>query len=176
MCKVLVTLMLLPTLIFAQEDKTQDIWAPFKFFVGSWEGTGKGCPGISKVEAEFQFVLNGRYLQVKGKSVFEPQEKNPQGEVHEDWGLVSYDQNRKRYVLRQFHVEGFVNQYVLDSLSPDGKTFVFVTESMENIPAGWRAKVTYKILNEDEFSVIFEFAAPEKDFEVYSENCLKRKG
>jgi hypothetical protein len=39
---------------------------------------------------------------------------------------------------------------------------VFVTERIENIPAGWRAKETYKILNEDEFVEIFESAEPGK--------------
>lgn len=163
------------TFSFAQEEKKEDVWLPFKFFVGKWEGTGKGEPGISKVEQEYQFVLNGKYLQVKNKSIYKPQEKNPKGEVHEDWGFISYDSIRKKFVLRQFHVEGFVNQYVLDSLFSDGKTFVFVSESIENIPAGWRAKSTYKILNENEFLEIFELAGPGKEFEVYSENQLKRK-
>jgi hypothetical protein len=95
--------------------------------------------------------------------------------VHEDWGLFSYDRSRKKFVLRQFHVEGFVNQYVLDSLAADGKTLILVTESIENIPVGWRAKETYKILNDDEFVEIFELAEPGKGFEVYSENHLKRK-
>ena len=163
------------TFSFAQEEKKEDVFAPFKFFMGKWEGTGKGQSGISKLEAEFKFVLNGKYLQVRGKAVFKPQEKNPKGEVHEDWGFLSYDSIRKKFVLRQFHVEGFVNQYVLDSLFSDGKTFVFVSESIENIPAGWRAKSTYKILNENEFLEIFELAGPGKEFEVYSENQLKRK-
>jgi len=64
---------------------------------------------------------------------------------------------------------------VLDSLSSDGKTFVFVTESIENISSGWRARGTYRILNENEFTETFELAAPDKDFEVYIENHFKRK-
>jgi len=167
-------LMLLPNTVFAQADKSE-VWSAFNFFIGKWEGMGKGEPGESTVERDYQFVLDGKFLQAKNKSVYKPQEKNPKGEVHEDWGLLSYDRQRKKFVLRQFHVEGFVNQYVLDSLATDGKLLIFITEGIENIPAGWRAKETYKILSDDEFYEIFELAAPGKDFELYSENHFKRK-
>ena len=75
---------------------------------------------------------------------------------------------------RQFHVEGFVNQYVMDYLSPDGKTIVFTTESIENIPAGWRARETYQVLDPDEFTETFELAEPGKDFVLYVRNQFKR--
>ncbi len=57
----------------------------------------------------------------------------------------------------------------------DGKTIVSTTEGIENIPAGWRARETYKILGVDEFVEVFELAKPEKDFEVYSESHWRRK-
>ena len=96
------------------------------------------------------------------------------GETHEDLAMVSYDGARKTFVFRQFHVEGFVNQYVLESAAPDGRTFVFVTESIENIPPGWRAKETYQLISADEFIETFELAAPGKDFEAYSTNRFTR--
>ncbi len=172
---LLFILLILQNIVFGQEDKKQDAWEPLRFFVGSWEAKGQGRPGVSNAEREYKFVLNGKFIEAKNKSVYEPQEQNPKGEVHEDWGLFSYDQSRRKIVFRQFHLEGFVNQYILDSLSADSKTLVFVTESIENIPSGWRARETYKILNKDEFTESFELAAPEKDFEVYIENHFKRK-
>jgi len=172
--QLLLALLLCPP-IQAQATQQPDVWEPLKYFVGSWEGTAKGQPGNGKVEREYQFVLNGKYLQAKNKSTYPPQEKNPKGEVHEDWGLFSYDRGRKQFVLRQFHVEGFVNQYALDRAASDSKTLVFVTESIENIPAGWRARESYRILNNDEFVEVFELAAPGKEFEVYAENRFKRK-
>jgi hypothetical protein len=52
------------------------------------------------------------------------------------------DRSRKRIILRQFHVEGFVNQYVQAAPSADGR-LVFVTESIENIqPARGHARLT----------------------------------
>jgi len=167
--KLLFILILIPVIAFTQEAKKEDVWAPFKYFVGKWEGTGKGQAGISKLEAEAKFVLNNRYLEFGGKLVFEPQDKSKKGEVYEDIGFVSYDRMRGKFVLRQFNMEGFVNQYVLDSLSPDFKTLVFVLEGTENMPPGWRAKATYKILSQEEFHQTFELASPGKDFEVISE-------
>ena len=82
---------------------------------------------------------------------------------------------RKQFVLRQFHVEGFVNQFKAETISEDGKLIVFISESLENIPAGYRAKETYRILNENEFTEIFEIAEPGKEFTVYSENRFKRQ-
>jgi hypothetical protein len=159
----------------AQETKKQDTWAPFRFFIGSWNGTGKGEPGVSQLERQYQFILNGKYIQVNHKSVYSPQEKNPKGETHDDLVFFSYDRSRKQFVFRQFHVEGFVNQYKSESISEDGKLMVFISEGIENIPSGWKARETYRILNADEFTETFELAEPGKDFAVYSENHFKRR-
>lgn len=172
---LLTVFLMLPSLGFSQTDKSPSIWEPLKAMVGSWEGTGKGRPGSSRVEREYQFVLGDKFLQVKNKSIYPPQKENPKGEIHEDWALFSYDRERRQFVLRQFHTEGFVNQYRLDRANTDAKTLTFVTESIENIPSGWRARETYKIVSSNEFIETFELAAPGKDFEVYSETHFKRK-
>lgn len=172
---IAVTLIVAATTFFAQSNTTADVWQPMKYFVGQWEGTGKGKPGESKVQRDYRFVLNGRFLQVQNRSQYAPQPANPKGESHEDWGLISFDKSRKQFVLRQFHVEAFVTQYVVTSVSADGKTIVFTSESIENIPAGWRARETYRIVSDDEFTETFELAGPGKEFEVYTENRLRRK-
>jgi len=92
----------------------------------------------------------------------------------QDIGYFSYDSNRKKFVFRQFHVEGFVNQHVLENLADNGETMVFVTENIESIPHGWRAKETYKILNDDELTEIFELAPPRKSFEICTKTHLRR--
>jgi hypothetical protein len=171
----LVLLLLLP-LIAAQTTQPPDVWEPLRYFVGAWKGTAHGQPGNGKVERKYEFILNGKYLSEISKSIYLPQEKNPKGEVHEQRSLFSYDRIRKQVVLRQFHVEGFVNQYLLDGATSNSKTLVFVSESIENIPAGWRARETYHFLSHEEFIEVFELAAPGKEFEVYSENRFKRRG
>lgn len=175
MRKVIALLVFLPVLLFAQAEKKEDVWTPLRFFVGRWEGTGGGEPGGSKVEREYRFILGGKFLKAENKSTYEPQKENPKGEVHENLDLFSYDKARKKFVLRQFHAEGFVNQYLQDSLAPDGKSISFITENIENIPSGWRAKESYRILSDSEFVETFSLAAPGKEFETYTENRLKRK-
>ena len=166
---------LFASLATAQTPVRSDTWEPLRYFVGTWEGTGTGQPGASWIKREYRFVLNNKFLHVQNTSTYEPQPKNPKGEVHHDWGMIGFDKARKNFVLRQFHVEGFVNHYVMSSSSADGKTFVFTTESIENIPAGFRARETYKILGPDEFIEVFEISAPGKEFELYSESHLRRK-
>lgn len=77
-------------------------------------------------------------------------------------------------MLRQFHAEGFVNEYTLDAMSSDGKRLDFVTVRIENIPPGWRARESYQVISADEIVETFYLAAPGKDFERYSETRLKR--
>ena len=164
-----------PLLPSAQTPRPADVWLPFKYFIGTWEGTGQGESGTSRVEREYKFVLNRKFINVTHKSIYPPQEKNPKGETHDDWAFLSYDRGRKSYVMRQFHVEGFVTQYLSAAATLDGKTFVFTSEGLENLPAGWKARETYRIVNDNEFVEVFELAAPGKEFSVYSENRFTRK-
>lgn len=172
---IVFVLLLATTFLPGQTKTSADVWQPFKYFVGQWEGTGNGRPGTSKVQRDYRFVMNEKFLHVQNRSEYAPQPKNPKGESHEDWGLISFDKGRKQFVLRQFHVEGFVTQYVTTNISADGKTIVFTSESIENIPSGWRARETYKIVSADEFVEVFELAEPGKEFEIYTENRLRRK-
>lgn len=170
----LFVILLVPILAQSQESTAKVPWDSLKFFVGHWQGTFQGQPGHGKGERHYEFVLRDKFLQLKNKSVYAAQEKNPKGDVHEDLGMYSYDRQRNKFVLRQFHVEGFVNEYVQQENSVDGKTLIFVTDRIENIPDGWRARETYKIVNQDEYSEVFELAPPQKEFELYSESHWKR--
>lgn len=146
--------------------------AALDFLIGRWEGSSEGQPGNAQVRREYSRVLGDRFIRVQNQSTYKPQEKNPKGEVHEDVGMFSFDAGRQRLVLRQFHTEGFVHQYVHDP-AQTGK-LVFTTEAIENIPAGWRARETYLAQGANEFEEIFELAGPGKDFELYSHARLKR--
>jgi hypothetical protein len=171
---VIVLLVISPLLSFAQITKQDSVWLPFKSMIGKWTGASEGQPGKGTYERCYEIVLNKKYIEVRNKSTYPPSANNPKGEVHEDRGFISYDKARKTFVLRQFHIEGFVNQYKMESISSDGKTIVFISEAIENIPAGFRAKETYQIAGENEFIETFELAEPGKAFEVYSKAILKR--
>lgn len=166
---------LYPALLSATRQPTasRDTLAPVAALVGRWFGTTEGQPGKGTVERDYERILGGRFIQVRNRSTYPPQDKNPKGEVHEDIGVFSFDSARKRIVLRQFHTEGFVNQYVLDQDSTPGR-LVLTTEAIENIPAGWRARETYVFTGSEKVEEIFELAEPGKDFAVYSRNRLTR--
>jgi hypothetical protein len=156
------------------QPAAEDPLAPLDRLIGRWQGTTDGRPGKGTVEREYTRILSGRYVQENGLNVYPPQEKNPKGERHEEMGIFSFDRARKRIVFRQFHVERFVTQYVQEP-SAAGEPLVFVTEAIENIPAGWRARETYTFINADEFEEVFELAESGKPFEVYSRSRLKRR-
>jgi hypothetical protein len=146
-----------------------------RVLLGSWIGEGHGVPGTSAVEREYQWILDGRFIEAHNRSIYPPQQKNAKGEVHEHRDYFSWDRHRRRFVLRQFHVEGFVNQYVADSTVATSDSLVFTSEAIENIPPGFRARETYRLLGPDEFIERFELAEPGGAFELYSETRLRRK-
>ena len=145
-----------------------DPLGPLRSLVGHWQGTSEGQPGRARVEREYAELFGSRFIHAQNRSTYAPQEKNPKGEIHEDRGVFSFDTARKRIVFRQFHVEGFVNQYVMEPTASAAAAIVFTTEAIENIPAGWRARETYRFSGPDEFEEVFELAAPGKEFELYS--------
>ena len=60
-------------------------------------------------------------------------------------------------MLRQFHQEGFVNQFAMTPAGEKG-TLVFESEALENIPPAWKARETYDVISPDEFVETFELA------------------
>lgn len=168
---VLLLAIFIPIAVSAQT--TDDVWKPLRPLIGKWQGVGDGEPGKGEYQRTFTFVLDNKYIEIRNTAVYKPQAKNPKGETHEDIGYISYDKARKSFVLRQFHKEGYVNQYLVESISTDGTKFVFVSESIENIPVGWRARETWQISG-DKFSELFELAAPGKDFSIYTRVELSR--
>lgn len=158
----------------AGQGQKKDVWEPLRFLEGTWEGRGEGGSGASTVVQEYRFVLGGNFLRMTTRSEFKPQEKNPEGEVHEDLGLFSYDAGRKVFVLRGFYVEGFVNRYV-GQVSEDGQTLTFETEAVENAPPGTRAKLLFLRKPDGGLEQSFHVAWPNRDYAGMSTNYLKRK-
>ena len=152
-----------------------DPWKPLRFLVGEWRGSSEGEPGKGTVRRTYTFVMNGRYLHERNISTYPRQERNPKGERHEHWTMFSYDRARKMIVMRQFHGEGFVNQYAMPAAGDNASGFVFESEGFENLPAGWRARERYEVLSKDGFIETFELAAPGKDFQVYSRTQFRRR-
>ncbi len=63
---------------------------------------------------------------------------------------------------------------MLDARSDGDPALVFTTEHVENFMPGWRSRLTYRIIDHDEFVEIFELAPPDKDFTTFVTNRLNR--
>ena len=173
----LVLVALMASTVAAQEPPKAarpDPFAPIRFMVGTWKGESSGQSGKGTSERTYAFELGDAFLVARNTAVYPPQPKNEKGETHRDTGFISYDKLRKTLVFRQFHSEGFVNQYLLDPNATREDTVVFVTETIENIMPGWRARETYRKTGPDTMVETFELAEPRKEFEVYSVCKLTR--
>ena len=105
-----------------------------------------------------------------------PTSKDPKGETHEDLGFFGYDRALKKLTYRQFHVEGFVIHYSLQSISEDVRTFNFTSTAIENISPGWVARETYRFLSNDEFIETFALAGPGKESNPIRKLAFVEKG
>lgn len=56
-------------------------------------------------------------------------------------GFLSYDKAAQKLVLRQFHVEGFVNQYVLVFLVREDEARVLAVAHAKRRPGYWLSRV-----------------------------------
>ncbi|MBL8645394.1 MAG: hypothetical protein JNK21_15785 [Rhodospirillaceae bacterium] len=148
-----------------------DVWAALRALEGTWRGESNGAPGQGTSTRTYKFIQGGKFLQGETTTVYPPQEKNPKGETHTDIALFSHNRAAKAFALRQFHVEGFVNTY---AQQPFEGALRFVTTDIENIPAGFIGRETYRFNGADEVTETFEIAEPGKEFSVYSETRLKR--
>lgn len=153
--------------------QTNDPWVALRPLEGRWRGDAQGEPGKGTSTREYRFVLGDKFMHGDNTAIYPPQEKNPKGETHKDMSIYSYDKAAKALVLRQFNIEGFVNTYAQERM-PNADELRFVSTSIENIPAGFRARETYRFVGPDEVTEVFEIAEPGKDFAVYSETRLKR--
>ncbi len=156
----------------AEQDADQ--WLPLRRFIGEWAGTASGNAGDGTVTRKYVFVMNNRFVHETNVSRYPPQEKNKAGEVHEHWGIFSFNKARKLLVLRQFHVEGFVNTFRQAVATEGSASLVFESEAFENFSNSWKPRESYEFLSNDEFIETFELAPPGKPFQLYSRNHFKR--
>lgn len=152
----------------AAESEVEPPWHLFKKFVGKWKGKSQGRFGPADLEKSWSFALKDHFLQCRTESV-------AQRDLHQDWSMLSYDKKRKKFVLREFHSEGYVNQYVV-AVQKDGREFVYETESVENAFApGLRAQTIVRFVSDNEIQQTFALASPGKKWDVCVESTLRRQ-
>lgn len=143
----------------AEQIADEDTWREFEYFVGSWTGAESASFGDGRGERSYELILQDRYLLGRNHSVFQPQDGLPDGDVHDDWSVFSYDAERGTYIVRQFNSEGFVNTFALRDASTLPQRMVFVLEATENA-SGARGSLTYERRGADAFDEVFEVTLP----------------
>lgn len=174
MLKTLVFTLFLIVPVAALAQEAPDPWKAFRFLEGTWTGTGEGLSGTSTVTQSYEFILGGKFLKITTRSEFPPQEKNPEGEMHEDLSIVSYDTGTKSHIMRAFYVEGFVNTYRLASVSTEG-SLTFITTDIENAPPTTKARLILRRLSDNEMEESFWVAFPGQKNTCLVTNRLKKQ-
>lgn len=165
----------------AQEPPPETVaapwWQPLSFLLGSWTGEESGRAGVGKGVRGYSLVLDGKFLFGRNRSVFVPQERNPEGEVHQDWQIFSYDKTRETVMLRQFHTEGFVHRYALEeagSSESGHERLVLVAEAIENAP-GFSSRLVFERTGPDTFTEVFYLGPPGQEPAEFLRNHWTRK-
>ncbi|HYQ58732.1 MAG TPA: hypothetical protein VEP89_15435 [Draconibacterium sp.] len=158
--------------LFAQENPL----LRFESVIGHWEGTGEGFGNAkSKITADYSWLMNKQYIEVKHHSEFEPTEQNTEGEVHDDKGIISFESARKVVLFRQYHNEGYFTEYALNDSISTPEQLIFETERIENFVPGGRARFTINILADNEIETVFDVGFPEREMACFGTNHLEKK-
>ncbi|MGZ8348060.1 MAG: hypothetical protein ACXWUP_13205 [Allosphingosinicella sp.] len=143
-----------------------DPLAAISWLVGNWAGVGEGQPGTSTSSRHAERIHDNHFIRVEARSVYPAQQANPSGEVHTSLDLWSFDRRRDRLVMRQFDSLGFVSTYVQDRAASVDSRLVLVSEGLENVPTGWRARYTYEHVGSGEYRELFELDSG-RGYELY---------
>jgi hypothetical protein len=77
---------------------------PLEWLIGTWEGNADGEPGHGVQVRRYESVLRGAFIMGTNRTNWDPTPAKPEGEVHEDISLISYDRAAKRFVMHVFYV------------------------------------------------------------------------
>jgi hypothetical protein len=165
-----IALLAIPVVAQCQEE-VEDPWAMVRVLEGVWEGEGVGFGQTSKVTHTWEFVLDGKFLRLRTKSVSAA--ADGEGEVHEDVGYVSWSKGEGVLRFRQFLSEGFVNTFVLSSVAPPESGFNFEPESTEGM-AGFSVGMTLRFKSADTYEMVLEMGKKGTDLQACQTMSLRK--
>jgi hypothetical protein len=163
---ILVTALPLP----AENPKTPDPWAPWRFLVGEWIGEGSGGPGKGTGGFSFQFDLEGKVMVRKNHADYPPANGKP-AYHHDDLAILYLENGGIRAIF--LDGEGHVIHYAANA-APDGKTLTWLSDAAPGTP---RYRFTYQKTDADTLGLKFEIAPPDKAdaFATYIAATARRK-
>ena len=148
----------------------EDVWADFRFLIGTWVSEGRPEEGSGRFTLEPD--LGGKILVRRNTAELPAAKGRPAGK-HEDLMIVYREPGGKPFRASYFDSEDHIIQYTVSSL-PDKKGLVFVSKPD---PSGPRFRLTYTKGEGDKVAVKFEIAPPGKadQFKTYLEGTVRRK-
>jgi hypothetical protein len=156
-------------LYFPQIEGNQSKFSKLDFLIGNWQGVESGIAGEGIGFRTYSYELGKNYILEKNQSVFPRSDKKPKGEVHRDFGVISYNSNQDQIIYRSFNIEGFTNIFVLDTLSTENK-FIYISREIENNPGNWKARVIIEKISKSEFKEFFDVAMDGENFKPFLQN------
>lgn len=137
-------------------------WGPAQFLIGHWTGEGSGQPGAGTGAFSFTPDLQGKVLIRRSFAEY-PAAGDKPASRHDDLMVIYRGDTAGELRAVYFDSEDHVIRY---SGTPTADGVVFVSDG----PAGEvRYRLTYTATGKDKLRVLFEIAAPGKDFVRYLE-------
>lgn len=143
------------------------------FLIGKWEEYRSGRAGIGQGFRILIFILESNYIYSNTKSVSDPGDTNPEGEVLEDWGIIRYDSFVDKFTMRDFHYERFINSYLLENIGKNPTQYEFNSYALENVLEGWTTRIALVNIDADTSEETLEPAQTGRDYVIYPENNVK---
>lgn len=154
--------------------ESEDYWTMLEKLLGEWIGEISGEPGEGSGIAKYEKTLQSKFIFYRIQVEFPPQEKNIDGEIHEDEGYFSYDKYNEQGSLRVFYVEGYVSTYHLVEFDKEKQKMTFEATEHENLPDGFRSKLLLHLESDSQLREEFRLASPGKDYNKCIINTWKK--
>lgn len=155
MQRLLLLVIFLPAILFAQQTDRAPNWEGWQFLIGEWKGEGSGDPGQGTGSFSFWPDLNENIIIRKNHAEY-PASKDRPAFSHDDLIIVhkEYDKTRAIY----FDNEGHLINYIVH-FSEDSSSLIFTSEIK---PVEPRFRLTYTKVENGEVKINFEIAPPGK--------------